>query len=102
MARPRIHQVQDLLDRLPAGQVVPASELLEGLAVTRPTLARLVAEAKGRVVRLGRTRATAYAIRQVTAAGSEWPLFRMRGDGSLEELGQVVALSGDKIGRAHV
>ncbi len=46
-------------------------------------------------MRLGRTRATAYAMRQITAAGSEWPLFRMRGDGSLEELGLVVALSGD-------
>lgn len=95
MARPRTHQVQDLLDRLPPGQVVPAAELLEGLGITRPTLGRLVAEAGGRVVRLGRTRATAYGVRQVSAAGSEWPLFRIRGDGTLEELGQVVALTGD-------
>lgn len=95
MARPRIHQLQDLLDRLPPGQTVPAADLLEGLGITRPTLGRLVAEARGSVVRLGRTRATAYAMRQVTAAGSEWPLYRMRDDGSLEELGQMVALSGD-------
>lgn len=46
-------------------------------------------------MRLGRTRATAYAQRQDTPAGSEWLLFRMREDGRLEELGQVVALRGD-------
>ncbi len=95
MARPRTHLVQDLLERLPPGQVVPAADLLDGLGVTRPTLGRLVADAGGRVVRLGRTRATAYAQRQNAPAGSEWPLFRMREDGSLEELGQVLALSGD-------
>lgn len=95
MARPRTHLVNDLLERLPPGQVVPAADLLAGLGITRPTLGRLVADAGGAVVRLGRTRATAYAQRQDTPAGSEWPLFRMREDGRLEELGQVVALRGD-------
>lgn len=47
------------------------------------------------MVRLGRTRATAYAVRQQTAAGSEWPLFRLRPDATLEELGSVVALTGE-------
>lgn len=75
--------------------MVPAGDLLAGLGITRPTLGRLVADAGGAVVRLGRTRATADAQRQDTPAGSEWPLFRMREDGRLEELGQVVALRGD-------
>jgi hypothetical protein len=95
MPRTRTHHVQDLLDRLPAGQAVTAADLTEGLGVTRMTLSRLVAEAGDRVVRLGRSRATAYAVRQVTAAGSEWPLYRLRADASLEELGSVIALTGD-------
>lgn len=65
---------------LPVGEAVPAGALAARPGITRPTLARLVAEARDRVVRLGRTRATAYAVRQPTAAGSEWPLFRLRAD----------------------
>lgn len=95
MARPRTFQVQDLLELLPPGRAVPAADLLEHLGIARPTLSRLVADAGGKIARLGRTRATAYAVRQATAAGSDWPLFRMREDGALEELGHVVALSGD-------
>lgn len=95
MARPRTVEVQDLLDRLPAGEPVLAADLVERLGVTRMTLSRLVAQAGERVVRMGRTRATAYTARQTTAAGSEWPLFRLRADATLEELGRVVALTGD-------
>lgn len=95
MARPRTLEPQDLLNSLPAGEAVPAGALAARLRITRPTLARLVAEAGDRVVRLGHTRATAYAVRQPTAAGSEWPLFRLRADATLEELGTVVALTGD-------
>lgn len=95
MARPRTVQLQTLFDNLPAGGVVSAADLVDRLGVTRTTLSRLVAEAGDRVVRLGRTRATAYAVRQQTAAGSEWPLFRLRPDATLEELGSVVALTGE-------
>ncbi|QIO89650.1 hypothetical protein G9274_003335 [Stenotrophomonas rhizophila] len=95
MARPTRHTVQDLLDRLPAGEVVAAAALAERLGATRMTLSRLVADAGDRVARLGRGRATAYAARRATAAGSEWPLFRLRPDASLEELGTLIALSGD-------
>jgi len=95
MARPRTVQLQTLFDNLPAGEVVSAADLVDRLGVTRTTLSRLVAEAGDRLVRLGRTRATAYAIRQQTAAGSEWPLFRLGPDATLEELGTVVALTGE-------
>ncbi len=71
MARPRTVQLQTLFDNLPAGEVVSAADLVDRLGITRTTLSRLVAEAGDRVVRLGRTRATAYAVRQQTAAGSE-------------------------------
>jgi DNA-binding Xre family transcriptional regulator len=63
MARPRTVQLQTLFDNLPAGGVVSAADLVDRLGVTRTTLSRLVAEAGDRVVRLGRTRATAYAVR---------------------------------------
>lgn len=95
MARLRTTHVQDLLNALPPGEAVPAGALADRLQVTRTTLARLVVEAGDRVVRLGRTRATAYAVRHVGPAGSEWPLYRLRVDASLEEVGRVVALSGD-------
>lgn len=95
MARPRTVQLQTLFDNLPAGEVVSAADLVDRLGVTRTTLSRLVAEAGDRLVRLGRTRATAYAVRQQTAAGSEWPLFRLGPDATLEELGTVVALTGE-------
>ncbi|KAG1488504.1 hypothetical protein G6F52_013910 [Rhizopus delemar] len=59
------------------------------------TLSRLVAASGDQVVRLGQTRATAYALRQPSRVGSEWPLYRLREDATLEELGRLIALSGD-------
>lgn len=95
MARPPLLQPEDLIAQLPAGQPQPSALVAERLGVNRMTLTRLVAAAGERVVRLGNTRATAYAVRQTTRAGSEWPLFRLREDATLEELGVVTALSGD-------
>ncbi|WP_256775924.1 MULTISPECIES: type II toxin-antitoxin system HipA family toxin YjjJ [unclassified Stenotrophomonas] len=97
MPRPRTVQLQDLIDSLPAGEAVSAAALVDRLGITRTTLSRLVAEAGERIVRLGRTRATAYAVRKQTPAGSEWPLFRLRADATLEELGTVVALTGESV-----
>lgn len=95
MARPALLQPQDLIAQLPPGQPVPAAVLAERLGVNRMTLSRLVAASGGQVVRLGQTRATAYALRQPSRAGSEWPLYRLREDATLEELGRMIALSGD-------
>lgn len=95
MARPPLLQPQDLIAQLPPGQPLSAAVLAERLGVNRMTLSRLVAASGDQVVRLGQTRATAYALRQPSRVGSEWPLYRLREDATLEELGRLVALSGD-------
>ena len=96
MARPRSVTVSDLLALLPSGEPVPASRLVQQLGVTRPVLARLVAEAGDRVLRLGKARATTYVARADTGAGSAWPLLRLRPDATLEELGTLHALRGER------
>lgn len=97
MARPPAATVADLLSLLADGDPVPAGRLVEALGVTRPVLARLVAEAGERVLRIGRARATAYVARDRGDAGEAWPLWRMRADASLEELGVLYLLRGERI-----
>ena len=87
--------VSDLLALL-RGEPAPAAWLVQQLGVTRPVLSRLVAEAGGQVLRIGKARATAYVARATTDAGSAWPLWRMRPDATLEELGSLYALRGDR------
>lgn len=96
MARPRAATVTDLLDLLGSGEPVPAGRLVAGLGVTRPVLARLVAEAGDRVLRIGQARATAYVARAGSDAGGDWPLWRMRPDATLEELGTLHLLRGER------
>lgn len=96
MARPRTATVAELLDLLGSGEPVPAGRLVAGLGVTRPVLARLVAEAGGRVLRIGQARATAYVARANSDAGGDWPLWRMRPDATVEELGTLHLLRGER------
>ncbi|KAF1014984.1 MAG: Toxin YjjJ [Stenotrophomonas maltophilia] len=95
MARRALLRPQDLIAQLPPSQPQPAAALAERLGVNRVTLSRLVAASGDRVVRLGQTRATTYAVRYATRVGSEWPLYRLREEATLEELGRVIALTGD-------
>ena len=94
MPRAQRPQVLDLIAQLAPGQPLPTAALAERLGVDRMALSRLVAASGPQVVRMGRTRATAYALRRPTRAGSEWPLYRLREDATLEELGRVIALVG--------
>lgn len=96
MPRPPAATVPDLLALLSAGEPVPAAWLVQRLGVTRPVLARLVAEAGAQVLRVGRARATAYVARASTDAGSAWPLRRLQPDATLEELGTLYALRGER------
>lgn len=96
MARPRAATITDLLDLLASGEPVPAGRLVAALEVTRPVLARLVAEAGDRVLRIGQARATAYVARATSDAGDTWPLWRMRPDATLEELGSLHQLRGER------
>lgn len=95
MPRPPSATVSDLLALL-RGEPAPAAWLVQQLGVTRPVLSRLVAEAGGQVLRIGKARATAYVARATTDARSAWPLWRMRPDATLEELGSLYALRGDR------
>lgn len=95
MPRPPAATSADLLALLREGDPVPAGVLTERLGITRPVLARLVAEAGNQVLRIGNARATSYVAR-ATGNTNAWPLFRMRADATLEELGTLHALRGDR------
>lgn len=96
MPRPRSATSDDLLSLLRSGEPVPAARLVQQLGVSRPVLARLVAEAGDQVLRIGKARATAYVARSVTDAGSAWPLWRMQADATLEELGTLYLLRSER------
>lgn len=96
MPRQTAATVADLLALLGDGDPVPAGVLVEQLGVSRPVLARLVAEAGERILRLGKARATHYAARATAGTSNAWPLFRMRADATLQELGTLHALRGDR------
>ncbi|KAF1694154.1 type II toxin-antitoxin system HipA family toxin YjjJ [Pseudoxanthomonas koreensis] len=96
MARPLATTVPDLLALLASGDPVPASRLLALLGISRPVLSRLVREAGTRVLRLGKGRATHYVARTGTDADSTWPLWRMRADATVEELGTLYVLQGER------
>ncbi len=80
-----------LLDLLRTGPVL-AGQVLERLGCSRPTLSRL-ARSSPAVVRIGRARATRYALtREVRALGSRWPVFRIGPTGRPSQLGTLHAL----------
>ncbi|HYG07469.1 MAG TPA: type II toxin-antitoxin system HipA family toxin YjjJ [Stenotrophomonas sp.] len=68
-----------------------AADLLQTLEISRPTLGRLVT-ADPSIVRLGKARATQYALRHEIRGESQWPLYRMRPDARIEPLGTLLAL----------
>ena len=73
-----------------------APELARELGVSQPTFSRLIASMGSRVVRIGRARATRYALtREIARAGCRWPLYRLDADGASHRLGVLTALHGD-------
>lgn len=75
---------------------LPAATLAQALGVSQPTISRLLGSAGERVVRIGRARASRYALaREIARAGLRWPLHRIRPDGQPETLGELRALHGD-------
>lgn len=69
-----------------------SAELLQALGVSRPTLSRAVARARGAVLRFGATRATVYATPRQIGGESSWPLYRINGDAHVELLGELLAV----------
>lgn len=90
-------QSADLVSALRASPApVPAGQLAAALGISQPTLSRRIALAGPAVVRIGRARATRYALaREIARAGSRWPLYRIDRDGRPERLGELRALRGE-------
>ncbi len=75
-----------------------ASELLAALRVSQPTLSRALAKMEGRVLRIGRARATRYALlHELGRAGSRWPLYRLDTKGRPQRLGELRNLHGENV-----
>jgi hypothetical protein len=72
--------------------VLHASELRERLGVSRATLMRVVRDAEAEVIRIGRGRATQYALRQQwpNLDGSRFPLFRVTENGTAVSAGELI------------
>jgi len=84
--------VQDLLSRLsgPGAGPVSSADLRAALRVSPATLSRLVKAAGAQVVRLGRTRAVAYArTRAIEGLGGRLPVFRVAEDGTPSQTGEL-------------
>jgi HipA-like C-terminal domain len=73
---------------LAAGPVSSAS-LRTTLSITRPTLARALAEMAGEIVTLGAARATQYALRDSFRGLADIPVYRVNDAGQIKHLGQL-------------
>ncbi|MEG3790875.1 type II toxin-antitoxin system HipA family toxin YjjJ [Lysobacter sp. CCNWLW3] len=83
--------VETLLRRGPQ----TAASLAAAMDVSQPTVSRALAALGPRLVRIGRARASRYALaRPLGRAGSDWPLHRITPDGQPDRLGQLHALHG--------
>lgn len=73
-----------------------ASEIGSAFGVSQPTVSRIVAAMGEQIVRIGRARASRYALaRRIARAGNRWPLYRIDAAGKSERLGELRALHGD-------
>lgn len=88
---PHTQALQALLRRGPH----TSAELTAAMEISQPTLSRALAEMGPQVVRIGRARATRYALaRPLGRTGSDWPLHRITPAGQPEALGRLHALHG--------
>lgn len=70
----------------------PAAAVLAALGVSRPTLARAVATTPG-IVRIGKGRATQYALAHDIRGEHQWPLYRLDWQAKVELVGTLLALN---------
>ena len=93
MAIARISQLEAFLHR---GGTHTNAEIGLALGASQPTVSRALAELGDRIVRIGRGRASRYAlVRDIGRTGQEWPLYRIDAAGRAEHLGQLSALHRD-------
>ncbi len=70
-------------------------QLQQALAVSQPTVYRLLGSLSRQVVTLGRARATCYAIsRNVRGVGSIFPIYKVTEAGDVRQFGSLTALQG--------
>ncbi len=78
--------------------LLAAADIARELGISQPTVSRLLAGAGSRIVRVGKARATRYALaREIGRAGSHWPLYRITARGTAERLGELYALQRDGV-----
>ncbi|WP_043690817.1 type II toxin-antitoxin system HipA family toxin YjjJ [Luteimonas huabeiensis] len=91
MPDPRIPRLELLLRER---GLLTAREIAAALGISQPTVSRTIAAAP-RILRIGRARATRYALlRDVARAGHRWPLYRLDAQQRTEQLGELRALAG--------
>ncbi|WP_254459386.1 type II toxin-antitoxin system HipA family toxin YjjJ [Xanthomonas sacchari] len=89
-------RLRDLIALLRSEKAVTAARIGEVLEISQPTVSRLLASAGEQVLRIGKARATRYALtRSLGRAGHRWPLFRIDPHGRAETLGHLHAMHGD-------
>lgn len=72
-----------------------AAELASAAAISQPTVSRALADLEPALVRIGRARASRYALAQpIGRAGHEWPLYRITPSGQPDLLGRLHSLHG--------
>ncbi len=86
---------EQLLDLLRQGGPLASAALQAALRVSQPTVSRLLADLGDQVARIGRARATRYAlVRSIGRDGNRWPLYRIDPAGRPHRLGELRALHG--------
>lgn len=91
--RPRLLTENGLLEILRRQPLISAAEIAERLKVSQPTVSRGIAALGDRIVRIGQTRATRYAlVRDVGRLGHCWPFYRIDARGRPSALGKISSL----------
>ncbi|WP_017915720.1 type II toxin-antitoxin system HipA family toxin YjjJ [Xanthomonas sacchari] len=89
-------RLRDLIAFLRHEGAATAPGIAAAFGISQPTVSRLLSAAGDQVLRIGKARATRYALsRTLDRAGRRWPLFRLRPDGRAETLGDLHAMHGD-------
>jgi hypothetical protein len=87
----------DTLDLLLSRGVATPAELQRELAVSQPTLSRLVRQRGEGIVRVGGGRGARYGLRrELPLIGSSWPVFVVDKKGTPTSYGQLTALARDQ------
>ena len=73
--------------------MMSAAQIGQALGLSQPSVSRLIVSAGPNVVRIGRARASRYALaREIARMGHQWPLYRIDAQGRAMRLGQLRAL----------